>query len=116
MCHLILLMPVVGLVVFWLLPLSVALPIYLVILILSGLLYYTLMRAMHRPVVTGVEGLVGKPVKVLKMSGHRGKIRFQGAIWQAVSDDILHKGDTAQVLGMDGLTIKIGKIAHLKSG
>ncbi len=114
MCHIILLMPVIGLIVFWIWPLSTALPVYLVILSLSGLVYFALMRAMHRPVVTGKEGLMGKSVDVIDMSGHNGHVRFQGEIWQAFSEDSLHEGNKASVIGMDGLTLRIGKEHSLR--
>ena len=35
MCHLVLLMPLIGLTVFWVSPINIATPIYLVILVLS---------------------------------------------------------------------------------
>ena len=109
MCHLILLMPVIGLIVFWIWPLSTALPVYLVILSLTGLVYFALTRAMHRPVVTGKEGLIGKSVDVIDMSGHSGHVRFQGEIWQAFSEDSLQKGNKATIVGVKGLTLRIGK-------
>lgn len=110
MCHLVLLMPLVGLVVFWILPISAAIPVYLVILLLSGIVYYAMMKAMKRPVVTGDEGLTGKTAKVIEMSGHEGQVKVEGAIWSAESDDLLRKGDKALVLEVHDLTLKVGKL------
>src|SRR5680860_1375139 len=59
MCHLALLLPVVGLAVFFVLPLPVALVIYLVILGASVLLYKAVIDAMCRRVVTGREAMLG---------------------------------------------------------
>jgi membrane protein implicated in regulation of membrane protease activity len=107
MCHVILLMPVFALVLFWLLPFDVALPIYLVILAASGVLYFILMKAMHRPVTTGKEGLLGKSVNVVEVSDREIQVWVEGAIWQAVSDKPLRKGDKARVVGIEGLTLRI---------
>jgi membrane-bound serine protease (ClpP class) len=107
MCHVILLMPVLGLVVFWIWPLSVALPIYLVILAVSGTVYAAIMKAMHRPVTTGTEGLIGRHVQVIEWSGHSGHVRVQGAIWRSESDEQFQAGDTADIGAVEGLTLII---------
>ena len=49
MCHLILLLPLLALPLFWLTPLSIALPAYVAVLALSGGIYLLAVRAMHRP-------------------------------------------------------------------
>jgi membrane protein implicated in regulation of membrane protease activity len=109
MCHLVLLMPLIGLVVFWIWPLSIALPVYGVIVSFSGVLYYLLFKAMRRPVTTGTEGLIGKPAVVIDMSNHTGHVRVEGAIWRAQSDDELKAGETAKVLKVDRLTLQVGR-------
>jgi membrane-bound serine protease (ClpP class) len=109
MCHVILLMPFIGLVVFWIWPLSTALPVYLVILSLSGIIYFALLKAMHKPVVTGREGLIGESVDIIDMSNHNGHVRYEGEIWEAYSEDSLYKGDKAIILEVNGLKLKIGK-------
>ena len=58
-CHLLLLSPLIGLVLFLILPWTIALPSYLVIVALSVLLYRKIMQSMKLPVTTGVEGLIG---------------------------------------------------------
>ena len=114
MCHLVLLMPIFGLILFWLLPMSEALPIYLVILVVSGALYFVLMRALHRPVATGDEGLLGKSVSVVDMHGHDGQVRINGTTWHAVSDDDLENGDRARVVSVDGLTLTVKRIPQTR--
>ncbi len=109
MCHLILLMPLIGLVVFWIWPLSIALPVYLVILTVSGMIYWLIMKSMHRPVTTGPEGMIGKVVSVIDMSHHIGHVRAGGAIWRAESNDSLHAGDKATILGVENLTLRVGR-------
>lgn len=64
MCHIILLLPIISLVLFWILPLAYALPLYLVVLVASILVYFAMMKAMKRPVTTGKEGLIGEIAEV----------------------------------------------------
>jgi membrane-bound ClpP family serine protease len=109
MCHLILLLPLIGLAVFWIAPLSIAIPIYVVVLLASGFWYYSIMKSMRRPVVTGREGLIGQRVEIIDMSGRTGHVRTHGEIWRAVSDDIFHGGDKAIILDIEDLTLRIAR-------
>jgi len=47
MCHLVLLLPLFGLTVFWLWPPAVAIPVYLVVLAVSAGVYYLTLVAMR---------------------------------------------------------------------
>jgi membrane-bound serine protease (ClpP class) len=100
-------MPIFGLAVFWVLPFETAMPIYAAIVIVSALLYAVIMKSMRRPVTTGGEGMLGQVVDVLEMSDHEGSVRVHGAIWRAISEDDLRRGDHARVVGVNGLTLKI---------
>lgn len=66
-----------------------------------------MLRAMHKPVATGMEALVGKMVDVLESSGHEEQVWVNGAIWQAISDDLLAKGDRGRIIGFEGLTLRV---------
>ena len=116
MCHLILLMPVIGLIVFWIWPFDTAMPVYLVILTISGLLYAAIMKSMRRPVTTGSEGLRGERVVVMEMRGHEGRVRLHGAIWRAVTDDDLRPSEPARVVAVNGLTLKIKREGAASTG
>lgn len=120
MCHIVLLMPVFGLAVFWLWPLSVALPVYTVIAVLSGFIYFALLRAMHQPVRTGKEGLIGEVVETTAKLNPEGEVRVHGEIWKAVSPDKMKKGDMAKVIDIDGMTLKVRRlspgVSELKEG
>ena len=107
MVHLILLLPIAGLALFWMLPISTALPAYLVLLAVSAWLYYVTLKAMRRPTETGLEGLIGKPAIVIAMNGHQGQVSVEGEIWEATSDDALRKGDTARITRISGLTLEV---------
>ena len=109
MCHLVLLMPVIGLGVFWLWPFSVAMPVYLIILLISGFVYFAMLKAMHRPVTTGKEGLIGKSVDIVDMAGSKGHVRVHGEIWEAVFEDSFQKTDKGAVKSVQDMTLVIEK-------
>jgi len=49
MCHLILLLPVIALPIFWLLPASQSVPAYAVVVAVSGWVYWYAIKAMRLP-------------------------------------------------------------------
>ena len=109
MCHLVLLIPVFGLAVFWIWPLSVALPVYLVIFTLSAMVYFALLKAMRQPVKTGLQGLMGEIGEITDIKDHKGHIDVHGEIWEAEIIGNLKKGDRAKVTGVNGLTLQVQK-------
>ena len=110
MVHFILLLPIAGLALFWVWPISTALPVYVVLLAVSAWLYYVTLKAMHRPTQTGLEALIGKPAIVIAMNGHQGQVSVEGEIWEATSDDALRKGDSARVTRIAGLTLQVQQV------
>ncbi|MBI4285386.1 MAG: hypothetical protein HY670_05755 [Chloroflexi bacterium] len=111
MCHLILAMPVLGVPLFWLLPLSYALPINLVILLLAVLLYWVVMKAMKQPVKDGFRSLVGHKVEVVsRLAPHEPAqylVRGRGELWSAYTSDIFQPGENARVVGVQGVGVVI---------
>ena len=110
MCHLILMMPVLGLPVFWLWPISVAAPVYAVIVVFSAVLYFFTMRAMRRPVQTGSEELLRSIGGVVEARERLARVRVHSEIWNAESSEKLHKGDRVKVLSVDGLTLRVKRL------
>lgn len=110
MCHLVLLLPLLALPVFWLLPLSVAIPVYLLSLVVTWLAWRFIMRALHRPVVTGARGLVGAAAEVVAVntgSGPRFTVRTGGELWSARCDAPLRPGDSVVVRDVEGLRLRV---------
>ena len=66
MCHLVLAMPFLGLALFWFLPFWIAAPLYGLDLAISFGVYFLMIRAMRRPVVSGSEGMIGAKVEALE--------------------------------------------------
>jgi membrane protein implicated in regulation of membrane protease activity len=110
MCHLILLMPVFALVVFWIWPLSVAGPVYAVIAGLSLWMYAYIWRAMQRPVLGGAEELLHSDGEVVEVNGTALRVRVHSEMWNAESTDSLHRGDHVKVVGMTGLILQVRRL------
>jgi inner membrane protein len=111
MCHLILALPFLGLTVFWLWPLSVAAPVYAAIFLLSLWLYYLILQAMRRPVVTGADEILQGIGRVIEVKKKKARIRVHSEIWNAVSTDRLRVGDQVEIMGVDGLVLRVRRLS-----
>lgn len=111
MCHLLLLMPVFGVTVFWLLPLQQALPIYGVILLISALFYWLIFRTNAKPMETGVANLIGSQAEVVSRlrPGHHAKylVRAGGELWSARSKDMLEPGEAVDIAALNGISLVV---------
>ena len=111
MCHLLLLAPVFGLLIFWLSPIWVAVPVYGVILLLSILLYIATVRMMRLPQITGVYSLLRRPGVVIDVTDRGPRVRVSGEIWQTVSTDRLQVGEQVKVVKQHGMTLEVERLA-----
>jgi membrane protein implicated in regulation of membrane protease activity len=107
MCHLSLLLPLIALPIFWLVPLTPASLIYGAVLLVSVWTYWYVMQSMRRPIVAGKEELLLATGRVLNVRGKSAQIWVHGEIWSAVSSDRLKVNDVVEVLGVDGLRLKV---------
>ena len=111
MAHLIFLLPVLGLVVFWLLPFQAALVVYALIVLASIAAYVAIARAMRSPVETGSEGLVGQRGEVVEAEGGKPRVSVEGEFWHAVSNDELAPGDRVEIVAVEGgLTLRVRRV------
>ena len=104
-------LPVLGLPVFWLWPLSQAVPAYGVILALSILVYVYVIRAMRQPVETGAEQILHSLGKVVEAGAKETRVRVHSEIWRAGSTEKLRPGDVVEIIGIDGLKLRVRKHA-----
>jgi membrane-bound serine protease (ClpP class) len=65
-------------------------------------------RARRRPVVSGVEGLTREIAEAVEDFERNGLVRVHGELWQAVSTLPVRAGQRLQILGVDGLVIRVG--------
>jgi len=116
MCHLILLLPLIALPIFWLVPLTPALLIYGAVLLVSVWTYWYVMQSMRRPVVAGREELLHATGRVLDAHGKAARVRIHSEIWSALSEDRLRPDDAVEVLDIDGLKLRVRKVNYARSG
>jgi len=116
MCHLILLLPVISLPLFWLLPFALAVPLYLGITVISALIYYLAIKAMRRPVITGVEALLHSTGVVVSKDGDIFRVRAHNDVWNAESPDNLQTGDRINIVAVKGLTLLVRRSKDASAG
>lgn len=116
MQHLILILPLLGIIIFWILPPGIAIPVYLLILVISGMMYWVIVRAMKKHPETGAEGLIGATTRIESSLQTRNEtqyvVRIQGELWNATSSDLLKEGELVTVIGVTGLTLLVQRVNH----
>ncbi len=65
------------------------------------------LRARHRPVISGAEGLRAAEGITLDAFPGRGRVRIQGEIWEAQSEVPIQVGQAVRVIDRQGLQLKI---------
>ncbi len=66
------------------------------------------LRAQFLPVRAGRETLLGQRVTALvRIDTHGGRVFIEGESWRAVSDTPVEPGQPVEVVGLDGLTLKV---------
>jgi membrane-bound serine protease (ClpP class) len=75
--------------------------------VVSSLAY----RAYRAKPKTGVEGLIGQKGLVQQSIDPEGVVFVHGEIWRAVSEEKMEPGDKIQVEGVDGLVLKVKRLA-----
>ncbi len=111
MCHLILLMPVLGLPLFWLLPLGYALPINIALWLVSAFLYWLIRKAMRKPIQDRFQSLIGTEAEVVskRALAHSARylVRAQGELWSAYSADALDIGEQVNIVAVRGIGVVV---------
>lgn len=64
-------------------------------------------KARRRPVVSGLEELIGGEAVVLDDFDQKGRVSIHSETWQAISSTPLHKGQQVKVTGVKGLTLQV---------
>lgn len=117
MCHLILALPFLAIPIFWLVPPSIAVPVYAIVALLSLFLYWLIRKSMMLRVQTGSEGLMGSEVEVLSKQDNNGAytVRVQGELWTAHSTSILKSGERARIKAVDGMKLIVEPASKTKT-
>lgn len=110
MCHLLLLLPVLALPVFWLWPAWVAVPVYGAAALISGVLYWYAWKSARMPKLNGAEGMLGARGRVVQRGERSVTLFFHGELWSAEArGETLVVGDEAVVEGIEGLRLRVRK-------
>lgn len=115
MCHVLLTLPLMALPVFWMLPPSIALPIYGTVAGVSLVVYWYALQAMKRPVATGIEGMIGELGTVVEMNERELLVRIHNELWRATGHGVaVHAGDTVEVVGYELRMLRVRRINPLQ--
>ena len=111
MCHLVLVTPALALPIFWLMPLNLAIPIYMIIGLITGFLYWLIAKSMGKQPATGSESLIGATAEVVSKldPGNLAQylVRSQGELWSASSPDVLGAGEMVSIAAVDGIRLVV---------
>lgn len=110
--HLILGLPILGLLLFLVLPFWPALGLYAALVAISGFVYWKVAEALRVPIQTGVEGLLGAEGLALSDLKDQGVVRLQGAVWQARAGEAIPQGEQVRVVAVDGLVLQVESSAR----
>ena len=86
---------------------SFLLPTVMTIGGLIGIIAWTAFKSTHRRPITGAEGMIGS-IGIAKTDVNpSGQITVHGEIWEAVSQTPIRQGEAAEVMSVEGLTVKV---------
>ena len=105
MCHVILLLPIIALPLFWFLSWEEALILYTTICLLAAVCYWLLWGDMRRPAATGIEGMMGGTGTIFRCGEGETKVYYRGEIWDAVCKDAMSLGERVEIVGLDRMKI-----------
>jgi membrane-bound serine protease (ClpP class) len=87
--------------------LSFLLPTVMTIGGIIGMIAWMAIKSNRGRPVTGAEGMIGS-IGIAKTDlNPRGQITVQGEIWEAVSQTPIRQGEAAEVMSVEGLTVKV---------
>jgi membrane protein implicated in regulation of membrane protease activity len=113
MCHLVLIgLPLLALASFWVLPWTLAVPASIALVAAALLFYGYLVKAAHRPVMTGIEALQHALGRVRSVQGNIASIWVNSELWSARIVEGLRQGDKVEVVGVDGLLLRVRKLTR----
>jgi membrane-bound serine protease (ClpP class) len=88
---------------------NIGLPVIAALATVGGLVVVAMTwvasRSLHRPVVTGVQTMVGANAEALDTFTGKGRIRYGGEIWNALSSSAVRAGQIVRITRVDGLTV-----------
>ncbi|HJV47882.1 MAG TPA: nodulation protein NfeD [Geothrix sp.] len=93
----------------WVIPATVVTAFFFIFIVGAGI------RAQRQPARSGAGAWVGLRVTALEPIDHaRGRVFLEGEYWNAVSEDPVEAGQAAEILSVEGLTLKVKPVVPSK--
>ncbi len=73
-------------------------------------------KAQRKRVLTGFEGLIGQMGKVSERIEKEGMVYVAGALWKAVADEIIEKGEPVTIVSGHNQILKVAKVSTPREG
>jgi membrane protein implicated in regulation of membrane protease activity len=105
--HLILLLPILALGLFFVFRWQIALILYIPILLGSLAVFLKVLQAQRQPRTTAEEAMVGAGAVVIEVQKGQTLVEYQGEIWRAVSTVPLHQHEEVLIQAVNGLRLKV---------
>ena len=94
--------PGFGLSLAWIIPATILTAAFFIFVVGKGI------RAQFKPACTGREAMMGRTVNAQsRIDSQGGKVFIEGEIWNAVSEIPVEAGQTVEIVGITGLTLKV---------
>jgi len=106
-CHLLLLVPVAGLGLFWVLPWPLASVIYTAGVAPSLLIAWAAWRALRTPPAMGIEAMVGGVGEAITDLAPSGQVRYRNDLWTARSPEPVKRGERVRIAAVEGLRLRV---------
>jgi membrane protein implicated in regulation of membrane protease activity len=110
MHHLLLFLPVLALILFYLLPWPIALPFYALILVCSIIGYWKALQAQRQPPAMGRRAMIGDRALVVKAEKGDLEVEYKGEFWNAVSSQPLQVGQMVIIEKVEGLILQVAPL------
>jgi len=93
-------------------PLTSIVTVLVVLLLFIFVVVRAVIKVHTQKAVTGIEGMIGeKGIATYDFDG-KGTIEVHGELWTAISDEPVQKGDTVEVVKMEGMVLHVRKVHH----
>ncbi|MGH7326663.1 MAG: NfeD family protein [Candidatus Rokuibacteriota bacterium] len=107
-CHLLVLLPVAGLGLFFVLPWPAALALNALLTALAVGIAVPAVQALRRPALTGMEALVGQVAEAATVIEREGLVRYGGELWTATANGHrISKGGRVSIVGVQGTKLTV---------
>jgi membrane protein implicated in regulation of membrane protease activity len=107
MHHLLLLVVLIGWILFLFLSWQIALPLYVMGIIISLSLYWKIIKAQRRRPAIGKRAMIGDQAVVVRTEANEVEVEYQGESWRAISSQPLQPGQKVTIEAVEGLVFRV---------